>query len=317
MVLLGEDTRSLPAIILWGIFGGGCSAAAFFLLQWIWDVFLPDDSGFSTLHDGHILIAFTLLFAILGFLAGELFSTGKKPWEIRIGIISGISTAVVFMAILAILMNISGSEYFSEWLILLIEVLVASVILQTIGAWFHEPRRSSVPEEAEIPQIAAISKKLPKYSFLFIAILGVLIIPPCLLYFSIASGLNETTSPCCYEKINPVNEELNVTTRFAEVNRTSSDSVRIGIRPDPGTARGTPVDIHYDWEDISTPRHITGLGLNISMNPPDRLLYLDGDYVTLNGMDMFSNGTATKRLVVIDTDPTNENGSTILYSGYI
>jgi len=33
--------KRMPAIIIWGSFGGVCSATAYFLLQGIWDQFLP------------------------------------------------------------------------------------------------------------------------------------------------------------------------------------------------------------------------------------------------------------------------------------
>jgi hypothetical protein len=325
MELSGENNQSLPAIILWGIFGGGCSAAAYFLVQGIWARYPPMDSHFSLYHDMHIIIVFTLLFAVLGFLAGEMFSTGKKSREFRTGIISGICTALVFISILVFQDLVLESAGFSKEVIPLAGIFVSSVVIQTIFAYSHKPRYGSGPDDPDTLHKPEITGKLRKYWYLFPTILAIVIIPPGLLFFVFAPGNVDTTCQngyinpdhCGYVNPHPLLYERNVTTRFAEVNRISSDSVRIGIRPDPGTGRGTPVDIHYDWEDISTPRHITGLGLNISMNPPDRLLYLDGDFVTLSGMGMFSNGTAMKRLVVIDADPTNENGSTILYSGYI
>lgn len=158
---------------------------------------------------------------------------------------------------------------------------------------------------------------LPLIGYIVLPILAALILISCIVPPGIVGGLFNTTDSCLYVNPYPIHEDGNVTTRFVKVNRTGPDSVLIVMRPDPGTGRGTPVDLHYGWEDISTPQHIAGLGLDIRMEPPDRLLYLYGDSVTLNGAGMYSNGTPTKRLVVIDTDPANKTGSTILYSGHI
>jgi len=158
---------------------------------------------------------------------------------------------------------------------------------------------------------------LPLIGYIVLPILAALILISCIVPPGIVGGLFNTTDSCLYVNPYPIHEEENVTARFVEVNRTGPDSVLIVMRPDPGTGRGTPVDLHYDGEDISTPQRIVGLGLDIRMEPSDRLLYLSGDSVTLRGAGMYSNGTPTKRLVVIDTDPANKTGSTILYSGYI
>jgi hypothetical protein len=179
------------------------------------------------------------------------------------------------------------------------------------------PVRGSLLKGADGRNKQTMTKIQPIIGYIVLPIVAALIIISCIVPPGIVGGFFNTTDSCLYVNPYPIHEEENVTTRFVEVNRTGPDSVLIVMRPDPGTGRGTPVDLHYGWEDVSTPQHIAGLGLDIRMEPSDRLLYLSGDSVTLSGAGMYSNGTPTKRLVVIDTDPANKTGSTILYSGYI
>jgi hypothetical protein len=328
-----------PSIVLWGCFGGICLAVVYFFLQGMWDSYQLTDSRFSLYHDIHIIIVFAFLFAVLGFLAGELFSTRKNSREYRTGIISGTCTAFMFISILAFQKILLESAGFSDWIIPLAGIFVLSVVIQTIFAYSHEPRYGSGPDDPDTPYKPAITGKLRKYWYLIPTILAIVIIPPGLLFFGFAPGNVDMTCQngyvnpdhCGYVNPHPLHYEQNVTTRFVEVNRTGPDSVRIVMRPDPGTGRGTPVDLLYDIEDapdprlggakasmyVSNKRHVAASGMNISIDPPEGLLYFDGDFVTLNGSDVFSNGTPTRRLVVIDTDPVNNNGSTIVYSGFV
>jgi hypothetical protein len=325
MELSGENNQSLPAIVLWGCFGGICLAGVYFFLQGMWARYQLTDSRFSLYHDIHIIIVFTFLFAVLGFLAGELFSTGKNSREYRTGIISGTCTTLMFISILAFQKFVSESAGFSDWIIPLAGMFVSSVAIQAICAYSCKPRYGSEQDDPDSLHKPAIAGKLRKYWYFIPTILAIVIIPPGLLFFGFAPGNVDTTCQngyvnpdhCGYVNPHPLHYEQNVTTRFVEVNRTGPDSVRIVMRPDPGTGRGTPVTLLYDWADVSTPRRISGSGLDISMDPPDTLLYLDGDSSILSGADIFSNGTPTRRLVVIDTDPVNNNGSTIIYSGFV
>ena len=185
MELSGENNQSLPAIVLWGCFGGICLAGVYFFLQGMWARYQLTDSRFSLYHDIHIIIVFTFLFAVLGFLAGELFSTGKNSREYRTGIISGTCTTLMFISILAFQKFVSESAGFSDWIIPLAGMFVSSVAIQAICAYSCKPRYGSEQDDPDSLHKPAIAGKLRKYWYFIPTILAIVIIPPGLLFFAI------------------------------------------------------------------------------------------------------------------------------------
>jgi hypothetical protein len=293
MELSGQNYRSLSAILLWGSFGGVCSAAAYFLLQWIWDHYLPCAAvHYSLYYHTQVTALFALIFVILGFFAGTLFCSGKNSREIRIGMISGICTALVFMAIIAFQNLVLGSADFSHWPILIAEVLVASVILQTIGTYFHKSRCGSAPDDKDISHKYAITKIIHSYWFLFLAILAVLIIPPVCLGMSTGGVAEELR---CFV---PINDRVDVT-------RTAPDSIRLVMQPDSGIKHDVvpSVKIFLNEKDASNQSIIMGSGLDAVINPSEGLPFQRKASVTLQGRDVSGNETVPVHLQIIVTYP--------------
>ncbi|MDO9550446.1 MAG: hypothetical protein Q7J03_05675 [Methanoregula sp.] len=293
MKLLGKNSRGLPAIIRWGCFGGVSLAAGYLLVQWIWDRFLPDAVWFSAYHDAQLVIVFAFVLALLGVIAGDLFSTGKESQELTIGIFSGISTALVFLTITVSLTTVLGTEVIPLSPFLVAGIVVSSVALQGIGAWFHEPCSKSGMDETNIMEKPGFAKKIRNYRFLLFIIIAVTIIPPTLLFLGISTGVIAEQSPCY-----AINDNV-------DVSRTGSDSIRIVMQPDTREKFvSLPfANISLGENDVSNQQVITTSGLDDTIEPPDGLLYRSGASVILRGRDASGNETVPVHLQIIVTYP--------------
>lgn len=297
MKLSEANNRSLLAILLWGIFGGICSAMSYYLLVEIWNQLLPSGAGFSQIHDAQIIILFVLVFALLGFFAGNLFSREEKSWEIIIGIGSGTGTALVFAVIVMIPRITAGSLDFFDSLVLLMEILLASVIIQTIAVYFHEPRREIVRDDTKIPYKPGITGQPHVGRILFFAvfaILSILIIPPVLLHVGNPVPVAEETS-CCGTAI----------TDKVDASRTGPDSIHIVMQPDSAIKHNSvpTVNIYLDEKDVSNQSIIKGSGLDAVISPSEGLVFERKASVTLQGKAVFGNTTDPVHLQIIVTYP--------------
>lgn len=287
---------SLPAILLWGSLGGVCSAAAYYLLQEIWDRFFPNAIEFFPYHDAQAIVLFTLLFAILGYIAGDLFSTGKNTRESIIGLVSGIGTALVFMAIIAFQTIMLDAGDLSDLpFVLFAGILFGSVALQLAGAWFHQPKYLAPPNEKKNRSPSTVVKRLCNYRLLFLAVLAVLIIPPSLLYFGMSTGVIAKELSCCAPIISD----------SVDVTRTSPDSIRIVMIPDARIKHDSAptVKIYLDEKDVSNQSIIQGSGFNVKITPSDGLQFQKKASVTLQGREVSGNETVPIHLQIIVTYP--------------
>ncbi|MEN6443507.1 MAG: hypothetical protein ABFC71_07140 [Methanoregula sp.] len=306
----------IPAIVLWGCFGGICLAAVSFFLQGIWSPVLAYNYALlSPVFQFQIIGSFAVLLWVLAVIAADLFSPGRYRalGPVLIGMVSGTCTALVFTSILVIhdmishppILHYAGDPFlirvfldglFHQWLIPLAGFILISTIIQAMGAYFRESRRSAPQDDMKTPDSPAITKKLPSYRFLLLGVLAVLIIPPSLLYLGMSTGVI-AEQPRDY-----------AITDSVDVTRTAPDSVQIVMKPDPNKVRRTTsplpsVQILLGEKDVSNRSIITESGLDDTIKPSEGLLYRNGASVILRGKDASANDTVPVRLVIIVTYP--------------
>lgn len=302
MKLLHENDVSLPVVLLWGSFGGVCSATVYLLLQWIWDHFLPNAIWFSLYHDTQVILLFPLIFAMFGFLAEDLIGKEKKTSEIWIGIVSGISTALIFIIIITFHIIISESKTFpSNWLFFVVVTLVTSITMQIIGAWFHEPRYLSQIDEKNKMNQCSITSKICKYKIFFLTILMILLIPPFLLYFGICMGIIAEQPECC------------ILLDSVDVSRTTPHSIHIVLDPHPVRTYNVTRDIRIIINDIDVSNQsvITEKGIQGTIEPPEGLTYQKSASVTITGDIVAGNETAPVHLIILVTYPDTSTGEIV------
>jgi hypothetical protein len=296
MELPGENNHSLPAVIICGSIGGVCSAIVYFLLQWLWDLFLPNGNCSSLYYDAQLIVLFALIFAFLGFFAGNFFGTRKKPREIIVtGMVSGICTALIFAMIVGFPVIAGGSGDFSELLIPLAQILAGSMILQVTGAYLHDSWDKAASGNTNNPSLRATTKTFPSYRFLLFAVLvvlAILIIPPIYVGMTTEVVAEELR---CFE---PVTDRV-------EVTRTGPDSLHIVMLPDP-KKKHIPVptvNIFLDEKDVSNQSMIERSRLKAVIDPPEGLSFQKKASVTLQGRDVSGNETVPVHFRVIVTYP--------------
>jgi hypothetical protein len=290
----GENRRLLPKVILWGAFGGLCSGAVHGVLQWIWEHVLQNTGCLSpALYYTQEVLLLALVFALFGYCAGEVFSTGKKFGELIVGLVSGTCTALVLIAIIAFLETVWNAGDFSSLPLMFAEIFVASVVIQVLAAYFHKPRSGSAPDKMVIQTISALTGQLYSCRFFICVILAVLLVPPALLYL-----VDSPTPPDQFSSCYGVND-------YAEASRTAPDSLRIVMQPDSWAKHNTPptLKIFVDDRDVSNQSLISEAGLDAVIDPPDGLLFTRRASVTLQGTAVSGNGTVPVHLVIIATYP--------------
>lgn len=132
------------------------------------------------------------------------------------------------------------------------------------------------------------------YRFLILVILALLIVPPVIAYIGMASGVIERDNPA-YRPFDSVN-----------VYRMEDESLLILLAPDPGCPQRGPglrfVNISVDGKDVSTQSIIMNSGLDLSIDPPEGLLYGNNSSAILRGDYLSGNNTVLIRVDVIYTD---------------
>ena len=298
----------IPKIILWGCFGGICLAAMIIFLQVIWAPVLEYNVSVSSVKDFQTIGSSFLLFCTLGMAASDLFCTGRKNKHgpVFTGLISGITTAFVFSSIYVL---ISRPYLFSwengifelntglkliEWLIFFTVFGIPSGILQAIGARYRFSRQRSNQEVVDVREETTFSGMLHAYRFLILIILALLVIPPVTADLGIRTGLIERDN-AFYRPFDSV-----------DVSRTDDRSVLFLLDRDQGCPQRGPglrlVNITVDGKDVSTQSIIMNSGLNLSIDPPEGLLYRNDSSAILQGDYLSGNNTVLIRVDVIYTD---------------
>ena len=94
----------VPAIILWGCFGGLCSAVLYFLLQAIWGPILVRNPEISLVNQFQMIGLFLILFWVLGMPVSDLFRSGSSNRfaGVYTGLLSGICTGFVLISVIVV-----------------------------------------------------------------------------------------------------------------------------------------------------------------------------------------------------------------------
>lgn len=302
---------SLPAIILWGCFGGLCFAAACFYIRGMEEiVYISCYSGivspvypfwkFGTL----IILSFTL-----GMVAADLFCIGRKTVldPIRAGLVSGTCSALV--ATILVEVSPQGFSWVNHpfdmagtFIIILGVYLLISTIPQALGAWYQESRQRSGqdPDPTTHPAIAC---RRYHHWFFFVALLVLLLILPLGLlvlpvdttdYFACPGG--DTCEPghqCGMGK-----PPDNVT-----VARISPDSLRVSLKAGSSKCGSqNSFRILLNGNDVSNQAMIKKSGLDVTITPREGLGRQDGDFMILQGKDVVANETTPPHIQVFITD---------------
>ncbi|WP_048150935.1 hypothetical protein [Methanolacinia paynteri] len=301
----------VPAIILLGCFGGICLAVMVIFLQGIWAPVLDYNVSVSRVKDFQLIGLSLIIFWTLGMMASDLFCTGgeKARSPVITGLASGIATAFVFSSINVLvsppflfswengIFSIqTGTLFFRliEWLILFSAFAITSGILQSIGAWHRHSRQELKQETVDVREKSSFYGMLYAYRFLILVLLALLIIPPVIVYAGITTGVIERDNPA-YRPFDSVN-----------VSRTEDESILILLNPDPECPQKEQglrfVNITVDGKDVSTKSVIMNSGLNLSIDPPEGLLYRNNSSAILRGDYLSGNNTVLIRVDVIYTD---------------
>nr|WP_319376122.1 hypothetical protein [uncultured Methanoregula sp.] len=312
----GRLLALIPAIVLWGCFGGICLAGVNFFLQAMWTPIFTFNYALSPPYQIQMIITYALILWILGMMAADLFRIGGETgrWDpVLTGLLSGISSALVYVPIIAyqdllsrpltvyythdlFLMRSFLDRLFHPWLITLAGFILVSGILQTIGVWYQRSRQEPGSDRHDSRK-SAIATAIHRQRFLLLALLAALVIPPGLAYIGMGTGFIDKSPSCC-----PIiNDSVNVS-------RTGPFSIRIVMEPDPDTVQRTSdkvpsIKIFIDEMDVSNQSIITGSGYDDTIDPPEGLRYHEGASVTLQGKGVSGNETVPAHLVIIVTYP--------------
>lgn len=301
----------LPAIILWGCFGGICFTAACFYLQRTEEiVYISCYSGIvSQVYPFWKFETLIILSFILGMVTADLFCTGGKTGldPIRTGLVSGICTALV--AIILVEVFPLGFNWVNHpfdmagtFIIILGVYLLLSTIPQVLGVWYQESRQRSGqdPDDTTPP---AITGKRFRHGFFFVTFLVLLLIIPLGL---LALPVDTTDYSACPEgqtchagdQCSWGKPPDNVT-----VSRTSPDSIRVSLKAGSSKCGSqNSFKILLNGNDVSSQVLIAKSGLNVTITPREGLGRQDGAFVILQGKDVVVNETPPPHIKVIITD---------------
>ncbi|MBN1431190.1 MAG: hypothetical protein JW931_00280 [Methanomicrobiaceae archaeon] len=289
-----EKSDAIPEIILWGCIGGICLAGMVYFLQAVWAPILDYNTSVSLVKDFQMIGLFAILFWGLGMAAYDLFCISRKNGlsPVFTGLISGVATAFVFSSIYVILSRPylfsldngifevnTGTLFFRliEWLILFAVFAITSGILQALGAWYRNFRQVPKMKTAGVRERQTFSGMLYTYRFLILIILALMVIPPFIADIGIETGDikrdNAFYHPFDFDSLN--------------VSRTDDESILFLLNPDqsyPQRGAGLRfVNITINRKDVSTQSIITSSGLNLSIDPPEGLVYQDNSSAILQG----------------------------------
>jgi hypothetical protein len=310
-----------PAIALWGCFSGLCWAAVHLLLQSIWSpVLVYNFTLLSPVFQFQIIGLSALLLWVAGAIAADLFHAGRNsgPGPVRIGLLSGICTALVFISILVIhemishppilhypndplLIRMFLDNLFHQWLIPLAGFILVSAVIQVLSAYFHESRRGSIPDVTETTHKSTVSRIIHTHGFLLLAVIAALVVPPGLLYFGISTGVIAEQPG-----YSPIADSV-------DASRAGPDSIRIVMLPDAKKKHDLvpSVKIFIGEKDVSNQSMITRSGINASIDPPEGLRFQRNASVILQGRDVSGNETVPVHLRIMVMYPDTGLGSVI------
>jgi hypothetical protein len=311
---------TVPAIVLWGCFGGLCLAAVHLFLQGTWTRLLDYNYTLSPMYPFQVIGVSALLLWIFGVTAADLFCKVRAPWpgSVLTGLVSGICTALVFAATIVIcdmlsrppvvlysndpfMVRVFLDHLFHQWRIPLAGFLVISGILQALGSWY----RASGHGRNGAPAPLAETFRFRDYRRIVFILLAILVIPQGLIFLGMSSGI--IGEQCtCYS----INDTVSVS-------RTGPDSLMLVMIPDPDTVRKTSaplptLQILINEKDLSNQSAIARQGLDDTIDPPKGLIYQEGASVILKGRDVTGNETSPARLAVIITYPEKGNRAIIV-----
>ena len=176
----------LPAIILWGCFGGICFAAACFYIQRLEEiVYISCYSGIvSQVYPFWKFGTLIILSFILGMGATDLFCMSRKTGldPIRIGLVSGTSTALVAIILVEVSpLGLNGIHRPFDMAGTLIASLIVYILISTtpqvLGAWYQGSRQKFGLNPADSSPSAITSKRCHHW-FVFVTLLVLLLILP-------------------------------------------------------------------------------------------------------------------------------------------
>ncbi len=285
----------IPAIILWGCIGGICLTAIIFFLQAVWAPVLDYNTSVSLVKKIQTIGSSVILFWTLGMVASDLFCTGRKnePGPVFTGLLSGITMAFVFSSIYVIvsrpylfsldngIFEVNTGLKLIEWFILFTVFGITSGILQATGAWYRHSRKESKTGRTDVREKPTCSRMLYTYRFLILILLALLIIPPILVNIGIETG-DIKRDNAFYRSF-----------EYSEVFRTNDGSIQISMKHDIVCPQRGPglrfVNITVDGRDVSTQSIIVDSGLNLSIYPPEGLVYRDNSSAVISGDYLYCN----------------------------
>ena len=316
----------IPAIIIWGCFGGICFSLVSF---WAYKIekFL-DISCYSGLVFPLLPVwkfgTFAILLLTLGMIAADLFRSGRKTGRdpALTGVLSGICTALVGILLYG-LYSLPGFYWdkglfnviriFIGWDILALSIL-ASAVLQGLGAWIQGSRQSSGSNNKDTTSPAIINTKCHPW-FSLIVLLGVLLVLPLPLYALPVDdtkycATGDTCEPGAQCSRVPVPDEVNIS-------RISPDSIRIGLKTIYPCGTSNTFKIYLNGKDISNQDRIAKSGLDVTISPHDGLGKYDGNSVILQGGDIAVNETVPLHIQVNGTPPSGMHFPPVFSDQYL
>ena len=302
---------SLPAIILWGCFGGICLAAAAYYMQRA--ELIVYISCYSDIVSQIFPIwkfgTIVLLSLTLGMISADLFcsdrTAGTNP--VLTGLISGICSAFVAIIIVEIYpLGFFGISHpislAGTFLSALVVYILIITLPQVFGAWFHEfrMRPGHGPADTEPPALAG---RKSSHLFFLVALCTVILMFPLGILALPVDTTDYSACPegqTCYpgEQCNYGRPPDNVS-----VSRTGPDSIRLDLKAGSSICGSqNSFRILLNGNDVSNQGLIAESGLDITITPSEGLGRQDGDFVILRGRGVTANETTPPHIQVIITD---------------
>ena len=313
-----ERLRALiPAIILWGCFGGICFAVASFFMYNIFR-FLSVSCFFDIVNPIAIPWIFgtaIILSLALGMIAADLFCTGRKNdlHPVLTGLLSGICTALVGY-MLVDYYHVLGYTwiwpngpldvirvYIIGWGKDYVLYIIILAIPQAFGAWYQASRQRSNGDPADTTHQAITGTRHRHWFFLVALLIFLLVIPLCIYVLPVDETLYCGKGDNCMRSDYCGREPLfdNVT-----VSRISPDSIRFSLKASSKICGShNSFKILLDGNDVSNQELIAKSGRNVTITPREGLGRQDGSSVILQGKDLVVNKSFTPHIQVLVVIP--------------
>jgi len=304
----------IPAIILWGCFGGICFVAVCFITHYIG--LQSSISCFSAialpLWAPWIFGTAILLSLVWGMVAADLFCTGRKTdlHPVLLGLLSGICMALVGYTLVDIFHILTWMwpngpldvlrVYLIGWMNDYVLYIIILGIPQVFGAWYQASRQKSNGDAADTTSSPkGITGTRHRHWFFLVALLVFLLVIPMSIYVLpvdetqyCGSGDSCMRSDYCGRE---PPEFDNVT-----VSRTGPDSIRVSLKASSKNCGSrNSFKILLNGFDISNQDLISKTGLNVTITPRNGLGRQDGAAATLQGSDITGNETSLPHIQVV------------------